>query len=459
MFDLNDTIAAISSRASSDAVRSIIRISGPSAFEMVKSIFAGPLVTPGLSSGFVQVDTDLSLRAKVYSYVSPHSYTGQDLVEIHLLANSIAAQALLQKILSCSARLAGPGEFTARAYLNGKMDLAQAEAVSAIISSSTNLQLAAAGRLFAGRLKETLDSARAQLLDLLSLIEAGLDFSTENIEFISSSQACTRVKAIEYQLSQMLELTVACQETLALAPVGIAGLSNAGKSSLLNSLLGSSRMIVSDTPATTRDVVTEVLRLEHCSCAVFDCAGFLARESGNVLDQLGKSASVNALSSARLVLFCVDLAKNDFSDDKAIFESIRPADFLLVATKSDLAGDPELKRKTGILKAAFGIEPVVTSSSQKQGLELLKKEIDSKLVISSSNSEAADAIGLNQRQRTWISEAVSNLALARQELESDNHELASMLLRNAYRTFGEIWPEAIDEAVLERIFSKFCIGK
>ncbi|MHC4338430.1 MAG: GTPase, partial [Planctomycetota bacterium] len=242
------------------------------------------------------------MDAMLYLFVAPHSYTGETLAEIHVHTNPSVTEALMGNLLGKGLRMAGPGEFTARAYLNGRIDLAQAEAVNEIIVSSNRYQLDAAEKLLSGRLAETTLQIRSEVLDCLGLLEAGLDFSQEDIEFITGKEVVERLVKIRQQLEQLLAGSISYEAVIDLPAVGIAGAPNAGKSSLLNKLLGKERSIVTDVSKTTRDVLTGLLTLRHCRCVLFDCAGLMESPS-NILDELAQQAAIEALQNSSVVIF------------------------------------------------------------------------------------------------------------------------------------------------------------
>src|SRR3990170_4665670 len=293
MYDLNDTIVAVSSP--SMGTRTIVRTSGDRTIEVCEAIFPGVALKDrgGIFPGSIAVDEELSIDAVLYLFAAPHSYTGEDIAEIHIAANSAVVEALMAGLLDRGLRLAGPGEFTARAYLNGKIDLSQAEAVNEIVVSSNTYQLAAAQKLLCGRLSQSAEDIRSAIMDCLSLIEAGLDFSEEDIEFISGQQTLERLGRIKKQLEELLAGSIGYESVIDLPAVGIAGAPNAGKSSLANMLLGAERSIVSHEPKTTRDVLTGVLELRNCKCVLFDCAGLLSEPEG-ILDELAQTAAIEA---------------------------------------------------------------------------------------------------------------------------------------------------------------------
>ena len=339
MYELNDTIVAVSSPTSDKRV--IVRLTGPETIETCKQIFNSPITNHRLHrfrwinldksvksliiGGICGVDAELKVDAQLYLFLSPHSYTGDDLAEIHIPTNPAVTEVLIGNLLGKGLRMAGPGEFTARAYLNGKIDLAQAEAVNEIIVSSNTFQLAAAEKLLSGKLSETTAKVRSAMMDCLSLIEAGLDFSGEDIELESGVEVIERLLGVKKQLGQLLSGSIRYESLIDLPAVGIAGAPNAGKSSLLNKLLGKERSIVSHKRKTTRDVLTAICTLAHCRCVLFDCAGLTpslvarcsshgSRATGDgprdVLDELAQQAAIEALRNSAVVVFCVDISKN-----------------------------------------------------------------------------------------------------------------------------------------------------
>jgi len=463
MNNTDDTIAAVSTPrpASRIPARTIIRISGANAAVAIDGIFqpTDHVNRPGITDGLITIADTIEIPASVYWFVPPHSYTAQLLGEIHLCAAPAIIEQVLEKIYTV-ARPAGPGEFTLRAYLNGKIGLAQAEAVAQIVSSSNAFQLSAAEKLLAGALGKNIEKIRSQLLDIISLTEAGLDFSTEGIEFITKPQAERKIAKIAARLTEILDSSIVYEEMIGCASVGLAGIPNAGKSSLLNALLDSKRSIVSDTVATTRDVLMQILELANTRCILFDCAGLILNDSDNILERLSFSASVEALAAAEVVIFCVDVDKDDYAEDIAAAGMLKRGGFILAAAKCDLLSSDQLERKAEELKRIFFTEPVLTSSEKGLGLEELKKIIESQIAATpAAATEANDAIAINQRHRSRIEEAIANLNRARQQIACDADEIAAMFLRTASKELAMLETEDLDTDILERIFSRFCIGK
>jgi len=499
MYELKDTIVAVSSPSS--GARVIVRITGPATVEVCNRIFANDTrqsaisggsgndtgfvsrpvsVKPGtmvdgrqtrdergetsLLTGNIAVDGGLKVDAKLYLFLAPHSYTGDDVAEIHIHTNSAVTEALMDNLLGRGLRMAGPGEFTSRAYLNGKIDLAQAEAVNEIIVSSNKFQLAAAEKLLAGRLAKTTAEVRASLMDCLSLIEAGLDFSGEDIEFINRPEAVERLVEIKEKLEQLLLGSIRYESVIDLPAVGIAGAVNAGKSSLLNTLLGKSRSIVSHERKTTRDVLTGMLTLPYCKAVLFDCAGLIL-EPENILDELSQQAAIEALRNSSIVIFCVDISKEDWAEDVKICELIGPKTMIPVATKSDLLAEEMLVNHLAELNKRFAAEFLPISVRTNTGIELLRNAIDKKLIEmvlgtdSAPFSEQVSSVGLTVRHRQAVTEAIENVIESINEFKAGNDEVTAMMLRATYQNISDIEQQHIDEEILDGIFSRFCIGK
>jgi len=506
MHDLTDTIVAVSSPGA--GVRSIIRITGPETLAICERVFqpaatdralttqdaaeargAAPGATSAawaclrerkhgtpfegrtnvILSGSVCVADELRIDARLYLFFAPHSYTGEPLAEIHLDASQAIVEALMQHLLAGGLRAAGPGEFTARAYLNGKLDLAQAEAVNEVVSSSNQLQLEAAEKLLSGRLVKAAKEVCSALLDCLSLIEAGLDFSGEDIEFISARQAAEQLTDVQRRLEELLAGSIRYETLMDLPAIGIAGAPAAGKSSLLNALLGWERSIVSDQPKTTRDVLSGVLTTEQFGvpnatdrvggplrCVLFDCAG-LVPAPDNVLDELAQRAAIEALQRCSAVVFCVDSMKPDIREDIAIRLLIQPKTAICVATKCDLLPAEELPRQMARLAGAFRAEFLPTSARTRQGRQELLAALAQSAIRDPQSAIAT--VALTARHKQAVTEAIENVRQAVVEVNGGNEEVAVMMIRTACQGLSEIERQPIDEQVLDRIFSRFCIGK
>jgi len=348
------------------------------------------------------------------------------------------------------------------------MDLTQAEAVNEVIASSNRAQLAASEKLLEGRLARTTSELHTNIVDCLSLIEAGLDFSTEDIEFITRPEAIERLTSIRRQLRELISGTITYEQIIDLPSVGIAGTTNAGKSSLLNKLLGTERSIVSSHHKTTRDILTSMLTLDHCSCVLFDCAG-LIESPDNILDELTQQAAIEALGKSSLVLFCVDASKNDYHGDMTVRKLIQPRNMIAVATKTDLLSQEVLADHIQKLNNLFDAAFIPTDTKTKTGLKLLRSTIDSKLLELAPGSKATPenrlfetanfGAALTARHKNTVTEAAEHISTAIEELKVSNDEIAAMILRAACQSLSGIEQQAIDDQILQNIFRRFCVGK
>lgn len=455
MYDLNDTIVAVSSGSGPSGTRAIVRISGPDSFT-----FAGiSPCKPKIAQAPIVIDDELTIESSVYIFRSPNSYTGDDLVEIHLFASEIIIERLVQRLIHVGCRSAGPGEFTARAYLNGKIDLVQAEAVAEIVSSSNRFQLAVAEDLLAGALVRTVSKISDEILDSLSLIEAGLDFSDEDIEFITTDEAVAAIEKAKDQLNQLLQGGINLEAMLELPSIGIAGAPNAGKSSLSNILLGQSRSIVSAAQATTRDVLTGLLKLDKCDCVLFDCAGLQA-EPEEILEKLAQQAAIRALAGASLVIFCVDMTRENYDEDLSLLKLIEAERIIFTATKCDLLSAENLAEKSVKLEQVFDHKFEVISSETLIGLDKLRGLIEQNIIKHRDlDNQTTQRAAVTQRHKQAVTEAIENLTGASEQLCNGDDEIASMLLRKALVALAMLETEGIDEKILSQIFSRFCIGK
>jgi tRNA modification GTPase len=328
-----------------------------------------------------------------------------------------------------------------------------------IVAAGSESQIAAAQRLLGGGLAIKTSQISSNLLELLSLLEAGLDFAEEDIEFISSRQACDKIKLLSSQIQALLDGAVRCEELMDLPSVGLAGLPGAGKSSLMNALTASQRSLVSDSSATTRDVLTELLELAGGRCVLFDCAG-LKDQSTDALDQLANEAALGALQSAAVVIFCVDMTNPDHQDAAALFRKLGVKTSLVVAAKADKLDRLQIQQVQQRLTDLFGADILITSSKTCTGLESLKKKLaDTLLSVLSGRDEADPQIAINLRHRQRLQSALKHLAKAAEEINNASSEVAALLVRQARQELAGLEHEHIDERILDVIFSKFCIGK
>jgi tRNA modification GTPase len=456
LYNINDTIIAVSSGTTPSA-KKIVRISSDKTFDILESLTDDERLTKErkITAVLLKIAENFTVEAKLYLFPSGHSYTGDDLAEIHFFACDETVEHLFSKLISLGCRNAEAGEFTYRAYINGRMDLSQAEAVAQLIQSSNQYQLSAAQKLFGGSIEKMVKQIREKILEVLSLIEAGLDFSAEDIEIISTKKAVEKAEKIRDSLNELLAGSITFEQIIDAPSVIVAGSTNAGKSSLVNALVGEKRSIVSDKAGTTRDVLEHWLKLENCDCVLSDTAG-LVIEPADILQNLANTAVLNAINDAAIIIFGVDVSKQDYSADIQILKQFQKKTIICIATKCDLLKNNKIQQ----LKTIFGYDFLETSSKNLTGIDKLKEVIQENIIRQTPGTmEAAEKTALTERHRQAVIETIKNTENACVELEKGNEEIAAMFLRSALQNLSSFETEHIDETILETIFSRFCIGK
>jgi tRNA modification GTPase len=468
-----------------DVSRAIIRISGPRALEVVASVFeAGEGQSlKSESSGWRRVNGSVrwlshSLPAHLYVMPAPNSFTCEDVVEVHLPGISWAISNLLERLIASGARMAQPGEFTRRAFENGRISLDQAEAVGALIRS----QSADEARAYAMRLsqrKHTRFSAlRSDIEELLALVELGLDFSHEDVGVLSPAEILSRIGKLRERAQEMLsalESASGTSEVHARLPrVVLAGPTNAGKSSLFNKLLGRDAAIVSATANTTRDVVESSFALSDSSCVLVDTAGFSSIDNGSEIHRAALEATHSSIAGAHILLTVLD-GSVDFAESAEALAAVgalkhaQPSRIAIIWSKADLAPADLFERAERIdkfLPHIGAVEPrqFDLSSVSGHGIAELRRFLEAELAGSASRfAEAgskAEAAARNAMEST-----AAALDRAFTALESEHGEdVVAVELREALHAFWQaegvlVRHDAVTEAMLDRIFSSFCIGK
>lgn len=447
----SDTIAAIST-ASGPAALSMVRISGPRSLEIADAVFQGKLAPSQmpphtLHLGKISGDRSLSAdQAMLAVMQAPHSFTGEDMAEITCHGGAAAPQAVLQACLDAGARPAKPGEFTLRAYLNGRLDLAQAEAVCDIINARTQTAAQAALERLKGGLSRKIGDIRERLISLLALLEAWVDFPEEDIP-------PSEHKQIKEDLDRSLKMTRRLLEdsraSLILkdgARVVIAGRPNAGKSSLFNMLLKEERAIVTPSPGTTRDVLEGWIEIGGIPLRLFDTAGL--RETSDSIELIGVERARVKMEQADLVLLVLDAGSALIGEDKKLLKLTSGFNRIVLANKCDLP--VKLEAEKDWLKI---------SSLTEDGLHQLESAIV-KALTGGHQWEAGAAGASNNRQMEALRQAARSLEQAQNGLEQKaSWEFLAQDIKEAVNSLGQITGQTIGDEVLNRIFEQFCIGK
>lgn len=468
MYLLNDTIVAISS-APGPAPRGIIRLSGPEALRCVGRVFQGAdenrledspgwAVLPGRCR--LSDHDPITCPAQLYLFRSPHSYTTEDMAELHLPGSPSLLGIVLEALLGAGVRPAGPGEFTARAFLNGRIDLTEAEAIAAVIGARSDRQLRAAEKLLDGQLHRLCSQLTERLSEFVALVEAEIDFSDQDIEFASLGQLRRQIESIYQDLDSLLSRSITWDQLSHLPQLAVAGPANAGKSSLVNSLLGINRSIVSAIAGTTRDLLTAPLKLPHGECMLIDTAGL-----GDVTDPLSEKTqrlSRRAIATCDLLLWVLDASTCDLSRDRTAgppAELNPPENVIVVANKIDLCPNG----LAGNLPRDSGADSIIEVSALRgDNLDALKLRIDKMLRNNLYVDCSSQTIALTARQRQRLLAGRESLGQCLSLLSDDETvqlELVALELRSSLDSLASISGAAVTEDILGRIFSRFCVGK
>jgi len=442
-----ETIAAISTPPGEGAI-ALVRISGPAAVSIAEKIFRGkkrPSRFASHSQYFGDIVTEsggLIDEVMMSIHRAPASYTGEDIVEISCHGGTLVTAKVLEACLHAGARGARPGEFTERAFLNGKMDLTQAEAVIDLIRARTDLALRSATEQLEGKLGEQIKGIRDSLVDLLAHVEASIDFSEEGIAPDEGNSLRVRLDSVREQIAALLATADHGRILRDGVRVVIYGATNAGKSSLLNRLLGYERVIVSDAHGTTRDTIEETVNLRGVPVRLLDTAGL--RTSRSDIEREGIARTERWLQKADLRLHIVD--RN--APPPGHFEQNANGNELLVLNKSDLSEHPKWKN-TNALRVSC-----VTGD----GLGDLENEILSR--ISKQHLRPENALAINMRHRDCLRRALEACDRARKTLdETFSPEYVSVDLNEALEAVGEVIGTVGVEQILDSVFGQFCIGK
>lgn len=455
---LDDTIAAIATPLGEGGM-AVIRLSGPAAVAVAERCFRASGRAPALLSavpshtlhhGWILRDGQRVDEVLAAVLRAPRTYTREDVVEISCHGGLLPARLVLETILAAGARLAQPGEFTQRAFLHGRLDLAQAEAVADLIHSRTELALRAAQEQLAGKLSERIRQLRADLMNTLAHVEAHLDFPDEDIAPDTQAQLLDRLDRGEEFMAALLATAREGQLLRRGIRAVIVGRPNAGKSSLLNQLLGHERAIVTPVPGTTRDTIEETANVRGLPVVFIDTAGL--REAGDEIEAEGIRRSRASLARAELVLHVLDASSSLEPEDLAAFAELAGRPHIVVLNKSDL---PACVTR----EALAGATVVSVSCRSGDGIEALKDAIKSAVWAGEIRAEMLEVM-LNTRHQDALRRARESVRQARAALRANaGLELVAAELRLATRAVGEVVGQTTTEDLLDAIFSQFCLGK
>jgi tRNA modification GTPase len=464
-----DTIAAISTPPGRGGI-GIVRLSGPEAASIAAQLvrLRQPLehararladVLDGAEGEAAQID-----EALVTFFAAPHSYTAEDVVEIAGHGSPVVLELLLRRALGLGARLAEPGEFTQRAFLSGRLDLTQAEAIRDLIEAQTLTQARQAAGQMGGALSRRVAPVKQSLVDLVALLEAGIDFAEDDVDVAPQAEIARRIDALAPPLAA-LEASFArgriVHDGLTLA---IVGRPNAGKSSLFNRLVQRDRAIVAATPGTTRDLVSERISLDGIPIELVDTAGL--RESLEEVEQLGIARSREALADAALVLIVLDATQPLNDEERRLLAAVEGRPALVAVNKSDLAAHPPDPAQPESVQPGpaplapplpAAIPALSTSALTGQGIAALRERI---MALATGGAAAEPGLLTNLRQHQAIAAAIAALDdAARANAAAIPHEMILLDLYRALWALDSLTGQTTPDDILNLIFSTFCIGK
>ncbi len=460
-YQLDDTIVALATPPGVGAI-GVIRLSGPQALEIANALFRGKDLRAQASHtihyGTIEgPDGQLLDEVLVSLFRAPKSYTGEDVVEISCHGSEYILQQVIQLCIAQGARLARPGEFTLRAFLNGKMDLSQAEAVADLIASDTESAHRLALQQMRGGFSREIENLRRRLIDFASLIELELDFSEEDVEFADRSQLralVERIRRVILELLQSFQLGNAIRRGVSTV---IAGRPNAGKSTLLNALLREERAIVSDIPGTTRDTVEEVLNIRGIPFRLIDTAGI--RDAQDQIEAVGVERTFEKIRQSALLLYVFDLSALAPEEVRADLQKLKREGLRLIVlgNKLDKAA-PETLERFRTLESSSEWAFLTLSAARHHNIEALRELLYRSVVGGQINLESP--IVANARHYEALQKALESLDEVLRGLESGlSSDLVALDIRRALQYLGEITGEVTTDDLLENIFSHFCIGK
>lgn len=452
-----DTIVAIATPPGIGAI-GVIRVSGIKTFEIINKIYPSKDLSLQLPNtihvGYLKHENNILDEVVISVFKSPASYTGEDVIEISCHGSPYIQEQVLNTIVQLGARLAKAGEFTQRAFLNGKLDLTQAEAVGDLIASNTKASQNAALKNMRGGLSGKLKEMRERLIQFSALIELELDFSEEDVEFADRKkflELLDEIKSIVLNLLNSFSLGNAIKNGVSVA---IVGSPNAGKSTLLNTLLNENRAIVSEIAGTTRDTIEEILNINGILFRLIDTAG-IREHSPDVIEKLGVLKSKEKIRHADIVLYLFDVIAVDVDQLLFLVNEIRNqnANVIPVANKVDSSGEDVIQKIKDVLPGTIFI-----SAQFHSGIELLKEKLFSMAAGNEVLSE--NIIVTNARHFAALKEISASLEEIKKEIENKMPgDLLSLDIRRCLHYLGEITGEVTNNDMLDYIFSKFCIGK
>lgn len=459
---LTDTIAAISTPPGEGSI-GIVRISGDQALNIIEKIFTpkypkkiNEVPSYTIHLGIIK-DQDENVVDEVLVSVmkGPKSFTTEDVVEINCHGGFLSLKRTLEVVLASGARLAEPGEFTKRAFLNGRIDLSQAEAIIDIIRSKTDAGQNMALSQLSGTLSNKIDELRHNLLGVLASIEASIDFPEDDIEEITNNNILSTTSEVNKEIKELLKTADHGKIFREGVNTIIIGRPNVGKSSLLNALLKEKKAIVTDIPGTTRDIIEDYINVGGIPLKILDTAGI--RETEDIVEKIGVERTREALDKADLVLLVLDVILGITEEDKKIIEIIKDKKFIILVNKVDV--DEVINQQNEIEEFIKELPRIYISAKEEIGIRDLEEKIR-EMIVGGEVVTSSDLWITNVRHKNALQKAYNNLLEVMGSLENGMPpDFLSIDVRAAWENLGEITGDTMGEDLLDRIFTDFCIGK
>ena len=450
--NLDDIIIGISTALAEGAI-SIIRLSGSGCVELVNKCFKGKNLTKVASHtinyGYILEDSEVVDEVLVSVFKAPKTYTTQDVVEINCHGGLFVTNKIYEILVVNGARPAEPGEFTKRAFLNGRIDLTKAEAVMDMISAENSSALKIASKGLLGFIKRTVDDLRQRLLDVVAIISVNIDYPEyDDVEILTTTQIKPAIESIYNDVYNLLEKSKSAKYIKNGVDTAIVGRPNVGKSSLLNALLEEQKAIVTNIPGTTRDLVEAKINLGSVTLNLIDTAGI--RETNDIVEQIGVSKTIEVFDKAELILLVLDGSEELNVEDLELLDKVKEKKCLVIVNKNDLGLKLDLNKLNN---------PVIISTSNQASIEVLKDRVLELVKVENIQNKDITYIS-NARQIEKLNLAKVELVEALNEIEENAFiDFVDIHLRAAWMYLGEIIGETSTESLLDELFSKFCLGK
>ncbi len=463
-YETTSTICAPAT-APGNAAIAIIRLSGPEAFSVAGNIFIpqkkGMTIARMASHRMILgqvMDGDQAIDEVLFTkFVAPGSYTGEDMVEISCHGSPYIQQQILKLMMDHGARMARPGEFTLRAFLNGRIDLSQAEAVADLIASNSEASRKMAFKQMRGHFSKRIGELRAKLVEFASLIELELDFSEEDVEFADRSKLQQLLDEIDNEVIQLRESFSLGNVLKQGIPVAIIGKPNVGKSTLLNALLNEDRAIVSEIPGTTRDAIEDTITISGVAFRFIDTAGL--RESKDSIETVGIERTYEKIRQASIILYMFDASETSLEEITATIQDFKERvgnngkRLVLIANKIDL-----MEEIPHHFRNLVDLETIFVSAKRKENINMITDSLLKS--VDKADEEAHGTLVTNSRHYEALTKAAEAIAAVRKGiLENISGDLLAIDLRSALHHLGSITGEVTSDEILGEIFGKFCIGK